>query len=93
MVQHIIEQRSRFQWKWGPLSAIMFSLAEIDSSGAGGNDLMELVLLNDAPAKTREMLLDSFMDGMLHKLFRTKWTRFARAQHWVLRTIDLALLV
>ena len=93
MVQAVIEQRSRFQWRWGPLSSIMFNLAEIDSSGAGGNDLMELVIMNDAPFASREMLLDSFMDGMLHKLFRTKWTRFACAQHWTLRLLDLIFLI
>lgn len=60
-------------YRWGPLSSIMFSLAEIDSSGLGGNDLMELVLMPDAPTSTRQMLLDTFMDGMLHKLFKAKW--------------------
>lgn len=92
MVQYCIEQRSRFQWRWGPLSATMFSLAEIDSSGAGGNDLMELIVMNDASQKTREMILDSFLDGMLHKLFRDKWRRFARAQHWMLRALDVVFL-
>ena len=38
MVQAIIEQRSRLRWRWGPLSSIMFPLAEIDSSGHGGVD-------------------------------------------------------
>lgn len=57
LVQFIIEQRCRFQWRWGPLSSIMFSLSEIDSSGEGGNDLMELMLMADAPQACQPYLL------------------------------------
>ena len=49
---------------------------------------MELVVLTDASMATREMLLDTFMDGLLYKLFQHKWHRYARAQHYLLHSVD-----
>ena len=51
----MIEQRSRVQWRWGPLTSVQTPLKEIDSSGEGGNDVMQLVCLHDVPTAAQEV--------------------------------------
>eukprot|EP00966_Prymnesium_polylepis_P046875 1086269-Prymnesium_polylepis.1 len=56
-------------WAWGPETCDHLFLDEIDSVFKGGNQVMELVSRLDARESTKEMLLDDFVDGFIHKLF------------------------
>lgn len=71
-VQVILTARLVFNWRWGPLTSYRMELSEIDSSGDTGNDIMEVVASLDATAMTRELLLDSFMQGFLHGQLRAR---------------------
>ena len=77
----------------GPMTSYKMELTEIDSSSEGGNDIMEVVASLDATPMTRELLLDTFMQGFLHELFLSKWRRFAGSIYYLLRTIDFAYLL
>lgn len=81
--QFLIEQRSYVEWRWGPLSSVITPLAEIDSAGQGSNDLLQLICSHDAPVGAQEMILDSFMGGMLFELVMEKWHLFAQRQHYI----------
>ena len=39
---------------------------------------LELMEMGDLPPRSREMLLDDFMDGLLYKLYQQKWHRLAK---------------
>ena len=91
MVQYIVRTQSEIQWAWGPVSSYHLNLNGIDSVGETGNDVMELVAMLDAGESTKEMLLDGFMDGLLHKLFLQKY-RKCRAAHFTMRFVDLVFL-
>ena len=93
MCKHILCARLIFNWRWGPLTSYKMELTEIDSSSEGGNDIMEVVASLDATPMTRELLLDTFMQGFLHELFLSKWRRFAGSIYYLLRTIDFAYLL
>jgi hypothetical protein len=58
-----------------------------------GNDVMEIVAALDATAQTRELLLDSFMQGFIHELFLSKWSRFAGTIYYALRSLDVFYLL
>ena len=60
--------RRQLNWKWGPITSYRMELTEIDSAGAFGNDLMEIVASLSANNRTQELLLDSFMQGFMHEL-------------------------
>lgn len=97
MVLHVIRRQCcEVQWSWGPTTRYTLNLEGIDSASSvgrsGGKDVMELVTQHGATAKTREMLLDSFMDGLLYKLFLSKWRRFAGKVHCFLLLLDGLLL-
>ena len=77
MCAHILRARLIFNWRWGPLASYRMELSEIDSAGQAGNDIMEVVASLEASERTRELLLDTFMQGFLHELFLQKWSRFA----------------
>ena len=67
-----------------------FSIADKDEVW-----LMELIGKVTARKATTEMLLDSFMGGFLHTLFRLKWELFARRwylYHLLLDGLYVALL-
>ena len=89
MVQYILRCNSEVNWVWGPVSELHLSLAGIDSLGDNNNDMMELIAQIGASERTRSMLLDSFMQGFIHKLFLQKWNLFGRHIHYVMRTLDL----
>ena len=91
-VERILDTRKQVEWKWGPVTSFQLPLDEIDSSGQPGNDLLELITRADAGKTTKAMLLDDFMGGIMWKLFRQKWERFARRQHQVFRLVDLVSL-
>lgn len=88
LVQYILRTQAQQQWVWGPVAEYHLDLNGIDSIGDTGNDVMELVSRLDALDQTKEMLLDNFMEGLVHKLFMQKFYK-ARWFHYILRLIDL----
>lgn len=53
---------------------------------------MDLVARTDAERGCTELLLDSFMQGLVNKLFRQKWNMYGRKLHYGRRAIDLLIL-
>jgi hypothetical protein len=93
LVQYILRTQSKQQWVWGPVSEYHLNLYGIDSIGDTGNDVMELVTRLDATESTKEMLLDEFMDGLLHKLFTQKYHGVSRLWHYLMRVLDLIYMI
>ena len=50
-------------WRWGVVTSYLLDLEEVDSVGAFGNDVMELVTDVRARRGARIMLLDDFMQA------------------------------
>jgi len=50
-------------WRWGVVTSYLLDLEEVDSIGAFGNDVMELVTDVRARRGARMMLLDDFMQA------------------------------
>jgi hypothetical protein len=80
-------------WVWGPVTQFALDLKGIDSSGTGGGDIMELIVRIGARRRCCEMLLDSFMNGFIYKLYQIKWRRFGRKIHAAHRVIDLLIIL
>ena len=93
LVRHILRGQCEVMWVWGPVTQFALSLEGIDASGKGGGDIMELIVRTDARRRTSEMLLDSFMNGFIYKLYLEKWERFGRKIHYARRLIDVTLIV
>lgn len=94
MFRHILKRQCSVEWIWGPVTQFSLSLRGIDSAGAGGGDIMELITRMDAQRKTTEMLLDTFMNGFIYRLFKDKWfKRFGRKLHYTRRTLDLLMMM
>ena len=93
MAKHIFMRRAEVVWKWGPITQYKIVLDGVDSTGGGGNDIMEIIGRLDASKQTREMLLDSFLNGFIHGLFVTKWRRFGRVYHCILRFFELTFIL
>mmetsp|Transcript_56145 Transcript_56145/g.111449 ORF Transcript_56145/g.111449 Transcript_56145/m.111449 type:complete len:986 (-) Transcript_56145:258-3215(-) len=93
--KHIIKRPtySNILWKWGPVTQFQISLDGIDSASGEGGEVLELIGRFDAKLGTQEMLLDEFMDGMLHQLFVEKWERFGQKMWMMHRTLDIVYLV
>lgn len=91
--KHVLRKQSKVLWKWGPVRQYVISLSSIDSAGRGGSDVMELVAKVGAGRRTTEMLLDSCMQGFLHKLFQEKWRRFGRPLHYARSALDGLILI
>jgi hypothetical protein len=87
--KHILQKQCSVLWVWGPVTQHTINLFGVDSSGTGEGDVMELIGRIDAKPETTELLLDSFMQGFLHKLFVEKWALFGRRIHYVRRAIDV----
>ena len=92
MVKHILRKQCVIVWIWGPVTAYSMDLDNIDSAGEGGTDMMELVARLDAKKSTRELLLDKFLDGFLHKLYLQKWRLFGRFLHYPRLCVDVTVL-
>ena len=92
-VQHILKHQCEVMWEWGPVTQFALDLTGIDSAGIGGGDIMELIVRTSAKRRTVELLLDSFMNGFIWKLFQEKWVKFGRKIHYVRILIDLLLLL
>ncbi|KAL1518863.1 hypothetical protein AB1Y20_003140 [Prymnesium parvum] len=78
MTERIIYSLAIVQWEWGPLASLAIPLAEIDSAGPHPNDCMHILELASASAGTKEMILDTFMQGFIFKLFDQKWEKFGK---------------
>lgn len=58
-------------WRWGVVTSYLLDLEEVDSIGAFGNDVMELVTDVRARRGARMMLLDDFMQAhCIHAPFK-----------------------
>ena len=88
LVQYILRTQSKVQWVWGPVSSYNLDLHGIDSCGDSGNDVMEICARLDALEDTQEMLLDTFMAGLLNELFVQKF-RTSKYLHYVMRVLDM----
>ncbi|KAL1499226.1 hypothetical protein AB1Y20_013732 [Prymnesium parvum] len=97
MFKHIMRRRCKKLWKWGPVTQYVLDLTDIDSCGDSPHDVMELITAVDASTRTQEsaraeMLLDTFMDGFIQRLFLQKWERFAKYVWAITRAFELLLL-
>jgi len=54
---------------------------------------MELIVRVDASTRTKEMLLDTFMNGFIFQLFTKKWHLYGRKLHYLQLSLVLALLI
>ena len=63
MVRHILHKQCDVLWVWGPVTNHALDLSGVDSSMAGGGDIMDLIVRDDASLRTTELLLDDFMNG------------------------------
>ena len=93
--EHILRRPtySSILWKWGPVTQFQINLSGIDSASMQGGEVLELIGRFDAKIGTQEMLLDDFMEGMMHHLFEEKWERFGQKMWMVHRLLDLVYLV
>ena len=91
LVKHILRKQCTILWIWGPVTQHSMNLECIDSAGEGGGDIMELVARPDASTETRELLLDTFMLGFVHKLFREKWNGYGWKLHYARLVLDFAV--
>ena len=74
-----MRNRCKTEWVWGPIAAYKLPLAGLDTEGRAGElSVMELTTESLALENTKEMLLDSFMNGFIFHLFIDKWYRWAR---------------
>ena len=64
MLRHMLRKQCNVNWVWGPVTSFSLDLNGIDSAGAGGGDIMELITRMGASKATTSMLLDSFMNGV-----------------------------
>ena len=96
IVQYILRKQSTCEWVWGPVSSWYIDMRGIDSIGTQWREprsILELLGKLDALPETQEMLLDSFVDGIFHKLLTQKFQRYGRAIFIIMRVLDLAYLL
>lgn len=93
MYQHIMKrEHTIILWTWGPVTQYQINLDGIDSSGEGASDVMEILTREDAALVTKEFILDDFMAGFMHTLFRQKWCKFGLTLHIILSLLDAAVV-
>ena len=78
MFVHIMKRRARINWSWGPVTEYRVHLEGIDSSGHSDNDVMTLIAKPDALHRTKEMMDESFLDGLIYDLFAQKWANYGK---------------
>lgn len=93
MVKHIMRKQTTILWVWGPVTQHSIDLRGIDSAGAGGGDIMELIAHMEAGKRTTELVLDSFMGGFIYSLFIEKWHKYGRKIYYSFMLIDLINLL
>jgi len=79
-------------WVWGPVTMHSISMAGIDSANDGSGDIMDLVARMDAVEGCTALLLDSFMQGTIYKLFLQKWSMYGYFLHYARRLLDAIIL-
>lgn len=89
-VRHLLRKQTVTLWVWGPVTQHSISLVGIDSTNSGGADMLELVARIGASRGTQMLLLDSFMQGFLYKLFLLKWRKY-RVLYLSRLALDLTL--
>ena len=77
MFLFLLRKQTNILWKWGPVTQYEIDLQGVDSAGDAECDVMEVIGRLDCHEETTEMLLDTFMQGFIHKLFEQKWWRCA----------------
>ena len=66
MFKHVLRQRTKRVWTWGPVSEHHVPLDEIDSADSHTyRTVMELICHSSARREAKEFLLDNFMRGFL----------------------------
>jgi hypothetical protein len=93
LVRYMLKKQCEVMWVWGPVTQFALDLKGIDSSGTGGGDVMELIVRIGARRRCCEMLLDSFMNGFIWKLYQIKWKRFGRRIWAVHRILDFLIII
>ena len=93
MVRHILHKQCDVLWVWGPVTNHALDLSGVDSSMAGGGDIMDLIVRDDASLRTTELLLDDFMNGFLYRLYMVKWHLYARRLHYLRLLLDGTLVL
>ena len=91
-VKFMLRKQCSVLWVWGPVTMHSISMAGIDSANDGSGDIMDLVARMDADAKCTMLLLDTFMQGLVNKLFLQKWDMYGRKLHYARRIIDLTII-
>ena len=70
------------------------TLHEVNFAGnnATARSLGQVVAALDATQRTRELLLDSFMQGFLYRLFEEKWSKY-RVLYVTRLVLDVLVLI
>ena len=78
---HSLRHRVKTEWVWGPIAAYKLPLEGLDTEGRAGElSVMELTAESHALENTKEMLLDTFMNGAgLASQTQSAGVRFAPA--------------
>ena len=92
MCKHILRTATTVLWVWGPVTQYSINLAGIDTAGAGSGDIMELLTRADAPKRTTELILDSFMTGFLYRLYVQKWRLYGWKLYYARQVCDFIVL-
>ena len=92
-VRHILRKQCAVDWVWGSVTQITLDLSGIDSVHDGDQNIMDLIVRSDSSQRTKELLLDNFMNGFIFDLFREKWSRFGRKIHLLSTGIDVVIFL
>ncbi len=77
IVEVLVRRQTRLVWCWGNLVSYHLDLTGIDSATkASETSVMELIARVDAQKQTKELLLGTFLDGLIFELFREKRKKF-----------------
>ena len=90
MVRHGLKRRATVRYRFGPLTMYTLPLRGIDTEGVvGSRSVMGMIPDASAANDTHRMLLDTFMNGFIFKLFQAKWDKWAR-HFWLYDSANLA---
>jgi hypothetical protein len=92
MFTFVLRKQTNVLWKWGPVTQYEIDLDGVDSAGDTECDVMEIIGRLDCKKETQEMLLDSFMQGSIHKLYEEKWYRYGAPIHYIKLVMHLMYL-
>ena len=92
MVKFILRKQCTILWVWGPVTQHSINLAGVDSASERSGALMELIARTDASKECCSLVLDSFLQGLLYKLFLAKWARYGYKLHYAILSLHLLVL-